>query len=85
MLEQASLARLQLEYVDLLFCHRPDTTTPIEETVRAMNWIIEHGYAFYWCAVAPKPAQKISLVLGSANALKSVPAWAHLVSDLNMV
>lgn len=45
---QASLKRLQLEYVDLVFCHRPDTTTPIEETVRAMNFVIDQGWAFYW-------------------------------------
>ncbi len=45
---QASLARLQLDYVDLLFCHRPDIYTPIEETVRAMNFIIAQGWAFYW-------------------------------------
>ncbi len=44
----ASLARLQMEYVDLLFCHRPDPDTPIEETVRAMNTVIEQGKAFYW-------------------------------------
>ena len=45
---QACLKRLQTEYVDVLFCHRPDTTTPIEETVRAMNYVIEKGWAFYW-------------------------------------
>lgn len=44
----ASLQRLQLDYVDLLFCHRPDIYTPIEETVRAMNWLIDLGKAFYW-------------------------------------
>jgi len=44
----ASLARLQLDYVDLLFCHRPDPATPIEETVRAMNTLIEQGKVFYW-------------------------------------
>jgi voltage-dependent potassium channel beta subunit len=44
----ASLARLQLDYVDLLFCHRPDKRTPIEETVRAMNHVINQGKAFYW-------------------------------------
>jgi voltage-dependent potassium channel beta subunit len=44
----ASLARLQLDYVDLVFCHRPDSDTPIEETVRAMNWLIDQGKAFYW-------------------------------------
>jgi voltage-dependent potassium channel beta subunit len=43
-----SLQRLQLEYVDLIFCHRPDPTTPIEETVWAMYNIIEQGKAFYW-------------------------------------
>lgn len=44
----ASLSRLQLEYVDLLFCHRPDRATPIEETVRAMNHVIAQGKALYW-------------------------------------
>lgn len=43
-----SLSRLDLDYVDLLYCHRPDPNTPIEETVRAMDWIIKQGYAFYW-------------------------------------
>jgi voltage-dependent potassium channel beta subunit len=43
-----SLERLQLDYVDLLFCHRPDRTTPIEETVWAMHNIIEWGKAMYW-------------------------------------
>ena len=43
-----SLKRLQLDYVDLIYCHRPDKTTPIEETVWAMHNIIEWGKAFYW-------------------------------------
>ncbi|MFN2158630.1 MAG: potassium channel beta subunit family protein [Anaerolineales bacterium] len=43
-----SLNRLQLDYVDLIFCHRPDLFTPIEETVRAMNHILQQGKAFYW-------------------------------------
>ncbi len=43
-----SLERLQLEHVDLLFCHRPDLDTPIEETVRAMSDIITQGKALYW-------------------------------------
>jgi len=43
-----SLERLQLDYVDVLYCHRPDKTTPIEETVWAMNNIIERGKAMYW-------------------------------------
>ena len=44
----ASLARLQMDYVDLVFCHRPDVYTPIEETVRAMNYLLDRGKAFYW-------------------------------------
>ena len=43
-----SLQRLDLEYVDIVFCHRPDPATPIEETVRAMHNIIEWGKALYW-------------------------------------
>ena len=44
----AALERLQMDYVDLVFCHRPDAGTPMEETVRAMSYLVEHGYAFYW-------------------------------------
>jgi len=45
---RASLDRLQMDYVDLLYCHRPDVETPIEETVRAMSYLVDAGYAFYW-------------------------------------
>ena len=45
---RASLSRMELDYVDLVFCHRPDFRTPIEETVRAMNFVIDQGWAFYW-------------------------------------
>jgi voltage-dependent potassium channel beta subunit len=44
----AALDRLELDYVDLLFCHRPDFHTPVEETVRAMSNLIDQGVAFYW-------------------------------------
>ena len=44
----AALGRLQMDYVDLIFCHRPDLHTPIEETVWAMNHVINQGKAFYW-------------------------------------
>jgi voltage-dependent potassium channel beta subunit len=43
-----SLQRLQLDCVDLVFCHRPDPETPIEETVWAMHDIIRAGKAHYW-------------------------------------
>lgn len=44
----AALKRLQVDYVDLLFCHRPDKNTPIEETVWAMNTLIQQGKILYW-------------------------------------
>ena len=43
-----SLERLGLDFVDLLFCHRPDPETPIEETVWAMSDIVSSGKALYW-------------------------------------
>ena len=45
---RGSLKRLDLDYVDILFAHRPDAHTPMEETVRAFTWIIEQGLSFYW-------------------------------------
>jgi voltage-dependent potassium channel beta subunit len=43
-----SLKRLQMDHVDLVYCHRPDPHTPIEETVWAMHDIIQRGHALYW-------------------------------------
>jgi voltage-dependent potassium channel beta subunit len=43
-----SLKRFGLDHVDLVYCHRPDPNTPIEETVWAMHNIINSGKAFYW-------------------------------------
>jgi len=45
---EGSLKRLQMDYVDLVFCHRADRETPIEETVWAMHDIISRGKAMYW-------------------------------------
>lgn len=44
----SALRRMKLEYLDLFFCHRPDHQTPIEETVRAMNILIQQGKILYW-------------------------------------
>jgi len=45
---QESLARLGLDYVDIIFAHRHDHSVPMEEIVRAFNYVIEKGWAFYW-------------------------------------
>ena len=42
------LKRLQTDYVDLIYAHRPDYDTPLEETVRAFSWLIDNGLALYW-------------------------------------
>ena len=44
----AALRRLQVDHLDLYFCHRPDIDTPIEETVRAMHNLITQGKILYW-------------------------------------
>lgn len=44
----ASLTRYGFDFIDVIYCHRPDPNTPIEETVRAMNDIINQGKALYW-------------------------------------
>lgn len=43
-----ALVRLQVDYLDLFFCHRPDKKTPIEETVWAMNLLLQQGKILYW-------------------------------------
>ena len=43
-----SLKRMQLDFIDLVYCHRPDPLTPIEETVWAMSDMITQGKALYW-------------------------------------
>jgi voltage-dependent potassium channel beta subunit len=68
---EASLKRLQLDYVDLLYCHRPDRNTPIEETVRAMNHLINAGKVFYW-GTSEWSSEEIAI------------AWQH-ADRLNMI
>jgi len=43
-----ALKRLQTDYLDLYYCHRPDKTTPIEEVVQTMNTLIQQGKVLYW-------------------------------------
>ncbi len=55
----ASLKRMQLGYVDVLYAHRYDNLTPMEEIVRGFTDIIKSGKAFYW-GTSMWPAQKIT-------------------------
>ena len=68
----ASLERMQLDYVDLLFAHRPDIHTPIEETVRAMNQVIRDGKAFYW-GTSEWSAEQIREAHGVARRERLIP------------
>ncbi len=52
-----SLKRLQLDYVDVYFCHRFDPVTPLEETCRAMDYVVQKGRALYWGTSEWKPEQ----------------------------
>ncbi len=63
----AALKRLQVEYLDLFFCHRPDIDTPIEETVRAMHDLIAQGKVLYW-GTSEWTAQQITEAYGVARA-----------------
>ncbi len=69
---KASLKRLNLDYVDLLFCHRPDPDTPMEETVRAMDHLVQQGYAFYW-GTSEWSAPEIEQAHLIARELRSIP------------
>jgi voltage-dependent potassium channel beta subunit len=68
----AALRRLQVDYLDLYFCHRPDPDTPIEETVRAMSDLVRQGKVLYW-GTSEWSAQEITQAHGIAAACHLVP------------
>ena len=68
----ASLKRLQMDYVDLLFCHRPDIHTPVEETVWTMNLLIQQGKALYW-GTSEWSAERIMEAYGIARREHLIP------------
>jgi voltage-dependent potassium channel beta subunit len=81
-----ALRRLQLEYVDFIFAHRPDPETPIEETVRAMDLIIRQGKAFYWgtsewCAADIMKADSIARQYHLTPPSMEQPQYNMLVRD----
>lgn len=43
-----SLKKLDHDHVDIVFCHRPDESVPMEEICRAFDWVIRKGLAYYW-------------------------------------
>jgi aryl-alcohol dehydrogenase-like predicted oxidoreductase len=54
-----SLKRLQMDYVDVILCHRPDNDTPLEEICKAFHSLIEQGKTFYW-GTSEWPADRIA-------------------------
>jgi voltage-dependent potassium channel beta subunit len=67
-----SLKRLQLNYVDLLYCHRPDPNTPIEEIIRAMDYLIKSGCVFYW-GTSEWSAEQIDSAYQIAKEINCIP------------
>jgi len=68
----AALKRLQVEYLDLYFCHRPDIDTPIEETVRAMHDLVTQGKVLYW-GTSEWSAQQLTEAYAVARDLRITP------------
>ncbi|EDR04450.1 uncharacterized protein LACBIDRAFT_252565 [Laccaria bicolor S238N-H82] len=66
-----SLERLGLDYVDVIFAHRHDDTVPMEEIVRAFNYVIEKGWAFYWAT--------------SEWSAREIEEAHHVASKLNLI
>lgn len=67
-----ALERLQLDYLDLYFCHRPDKDTPVEETVRAMHDLIQQGKVLYW-GTSEWSAQQVMEAYGAARQYHLTP------------
>ncbi|CAG8631594.1 8141_t:CDS:2 [Cetraspora pellucida] len=75
----ASLKRLGLEYVDIVYAHRPDPDTPMTEIVRAFNFVIDQGKAFYW-GTSEWPVHLIVEAHCVANKLRLIPPLVILFS-----
>jgi voltage-dependent potassium channel beta subunit len=67
-----ALKRLQVDYLDLYFCHRPDIDTPIEETVRAMHNLITQGKVIYW-GTSEWTAQQLTEAYAAARQYNLTP------------
>ncbi len=83
---EASLKRLELSYVDIVYCHRPDPETPIEETVFAIDQILRNGWALYWgtsewSAKQIEAAHKACDELGVMHPIVEQPGYNMLRRD----
>ncbi len=67
-----AMVRLQVDYLDLYFCHRPDPNTPMEEVVRAMTELIQQGKVFYW-GTSEWSAQQLMEAYGVARQYNLIP------------
>lgn len=67
-----SLKRLQLDYVDILYCHRPDPEVPTEEVVYTMDQILKSGLAFYW-GTSEWSAEEIEQACKVAEKMNAMP------------
>lgn len=69
---QISLKHLGTEYIDLYFCHRPDRETPIEETIRAMTYLVDEGLVNYW-GTSWHPPHYVERMIGIAKENGLIP------------
>ncbi|NPA75406.1 MAG: aldo/keto reductase [Euryarchaeota archaeon] len=69
---RASLKRLQLDYVDIMYCHRPDMDTPLEETLSGIEYILDSGMALYW-GTSEWPADRIEEAAELAREMGMMP------------
>ena len=81
-----SLKHLQMDYVDVVFAHRPDPHTPMEETCRAFDWMIRNNKAFYWGTSMWSPAHLMEANeccerLGLIKPVVEQPEYSMLVRD----
>lgn len=70
--------RLGLKYVDIVYAHRPDRLTPMEETVRAFNHVIDQGMAMYWGTSewsADEISEAVSLKPSPKSYFQNVGSW----------
>jgi voltage-dependent potassium channel beta subunit len=83
----ASLRRLGVDYVDIYQCHRPDETTPLEETLRALDDIVTQGKALYvgvsmWPAELLDEAHRIHQKLNLDPIVSNQPEYSMLTRDI---